>query len=591
MSTPPEPSPRCAQGSLIRALLGLLASAALAGCGGGGGGTTAEPANAAGELANVSASGLTSKASQRDAARLADQASFGATEGLVADIRSRGAAPWIAEQMALNRSRYGAGGDASVHQNTQAASYCDLPANAGPNCWRDKLSTQPLLWDFYRNALSQPDQLRQRVALALQQLLVVSGLEVEGTYGFRAYHNALLDAAFGNYRALLRAVMLSPVMGDYLNNVNNHKAAPNENFARELLQLFTIGSCDLNNDGTLKTGQCVASYDNATVRNYAYALTGWTYPPGGATAWGCWPSGTNCRFYGGDMVALEAVHDEAERALLSGVRLGAGQKAGAALERVLDSLMAHPSMAPFISRHLIQHLVLANPTPAYVGRVATAFGTGQFRSGTRSFGSGQPGDLAATVAAVLLDAEARAEQPGRSGGKLREPALLFTGVLRALNGQTDGESLGWAWGAELRQQIFRPPSVFNFYAADHPVPGTALSGPSFGIHNANSALQRLNYLVFLLDAGGAGPDPSIPAALGTRVDLSGFLSDAADAGRLVDRLSLVAMGQPMPATARAELVKAVSWWTDTVDKDTWRLNRVRTAAYLVFGSPDYQVQR
>jgi uncharacterized protein (DUF1800 family) len=526
----------------------------------------------------------------RDALRLADQTTFGATEALIEQIKTQGAAAWVDEQMTLNTATYTSGGGPDVHQNTQAASYCDLPAHAGPNCWRDHLSTQPLLWDFYRNALTQPDQLRQRVAFALSQVLVVSGVESEGTYGFRNYHNALLNQAFGNYRQLLKSVALSPVMGDFLNHVNNDKTSPNENFARELLQLFSIGTCELNLDGSLKGGRCQASYDNDTVRAYAYALTGWTYPAGGRTAWGCWPQGTNCRYYGGDMVAVEALRDNNARPLLSGINVAANDTTAVALERVLDSLMAHPNIAPFVAQRLISHLVSANPSPAYVERVASAFLRGSFSSAGASFGKGQRGDMAATVAAVLLDAEARGASVTRNAGKLREPALAFTGVLRALNGNTDGEALGWWWGGTLQQQVFRPPSVFNFYAADHPLVGTNLQGPAFGLHNANAALQRMNYLMYLLGYGGSGPDASVPRAVGTKVNLSAFTTDAADAAKLVDRLSMLAFGSTFSGTSRSEVLKAVGMFTEANDAE-WQISRVRTAAYLVFASPHYQVQR
>ena len=236
--------------------------------------------------------------------RLADQASFGATETLIADIRVQGRAGWIAAQMSATASRYTAGNGDAIHKNTSNTGFCDQSAYTGPTCWRDWYSSQPLVWDFYRNATQNGDQLRQRVAFALQQIVVVNNLDVEGTYGLRNYHNTLLDNAFGNYRQVLKKVTLSPVMGDFLNNANNDKAAPNENYARELLQLFSIGTCELNADGTVKGGACAPTYNNETVRNYAYALTGWTYPAGGATPYGCWPTGANCRYYGGDMVAV-----------------------------------------------------------------------------------------------------------------------------------------------------------------------------------------------------------------------------------------------------------------------------------------------
>lgn len=530
---------------------------------------------------------MTADAATRNAARLAMQASFGNTEALTADIKAKGASGWIASQMALAASRYSSGDNATVHQNTSTTSYCDQPSHAAPNCWRDNFSSIPLVWDFYRNATTRPDQLRQRVAFALQQILVVSGVELDGTYGLRNYQNMLLDNAFGNYRQVLKKVALSPVMGDYLNNVNNDKAAPNENFARELLQLFSVGTCLLNADGSLRGGACAPTYDNDTVRAYAYALTGWTYPTGGATPWGCWPKGTNCRFHNGDMVAVEARHDTAARQLLSGTSLRAGLTAPAALEAVLDSLMAHPNTAPFIGRQLIQQLVSSNPSPAYVSRVSAAFTTGKYST----FGTSQRGDLAATVAAVLLDPEARSTTVLANGGKLRDPVLMFTSVLRGLNGQSDGDALSWWWGEELREHVFRPPTVFNFYSPDYPVPGTTLVGPSFGIHNAGSALQRLNFLTYLLEWGGSTPAASVPNATGTKIDLSRFTADAADAGKLVDRLSVIATGVPLPTATRTEIVKAVSWWTATTDKTNWQVNRVKTAAYLVFATPNFQVER
>lgn len=527
-----------------------------------------------------------------DAVRLAHQATFGPTEPLLAEMRTQGAEGWIQAQQALRVSRYSLGQGDALHRHTAGGDFCSAAAFAGPNCWRDWYSTQPLVWDFYRNATRQPDQLRQRVAFALQQIVVVNNLDVQGTYGFRAYHNTLLELAFGNYRDVLRKVAMSPVMGDFLNNVNNDKAAPNENFARELLQLFAIGTCELQPDGTLAGGTCQPTYDNEIVRNYAHALTGWTYPAGGATAWGCLPQGANCRHYGGDMVPIASLHDTSERKLLSRVTLPQGSSAPAALEQVIESLMRHSNIAPFIGRQLIQHLVSSNPTPAYVARVGAAFRTGLFTSRGVRFGNGQPGDLAATVAAVLLDTEARGGGAAlnSAGGKLREPVLYFTGVLRALGGQTDGEALGAWWGEALRQHVFRPPSVFSFYAMDYPLVESPHVAPSFGIHNAGSALDRLNFLAFLLQWGGAQPRADVPGATGTMAGTTAFENDAADAGVLVDRLAKLATGTVLPAGPRQLVVQAVET-IGTSGNPQWRSHRVRQAAYLVFASPQYHVYR
>lgn len=559
---------------------GALLAAALHGCGGGSGGGSSGSEGGGGAPAAPAAT----PTSVRDAVRLAHQATFGPTEALVEEIRGKGPARWIAEQFNAPMSRYSSGGGGEVHQYTGSGDFCD---GRGADCWRDWSSSQPLLWDFYRNAVHGQDQLRQRVAFALQQIVVVSNLEVEGTYGLRNYHNALLAEAFGNYRQVLKKVALSPVMGDYLNNANNDKAAPNENFARELLQLFSIGTCELNADGTLKGGRCQPTYDNERVRAYAYALTGWTYPPGGATPWGCWPKGTHCRYYGGDMVPSPSLHDTAERELLSGVKLPAGHTAPQALEAVLDSLMRHPNVAPFVGKQLIQHLVTSNPSPAYVQRVAAAFSSGRHAG----FGTGTPGDMKATVAAILLDPEARQEHPPASFGRLREPVLLFTGVLRALNGRTDGDALGWWWGETLRQHVFRAPSVFNFYPPDYPVAGTSLVGPAFGIHNANGALQRLNYVHYLVQWGGSQPSASVPQAVGTKVDLAPFVADAHDPERLVDRLSRLVHGGSLPAAARTAIVNAVAAVTARNAGNDYLMLRVRHAAYLVFAAPQYHVIR
>lgn len=531
----------------------------------------------------------TTPTSQLDAVRLANQATFGPTADLVRQIRQQGPAYWISAQMRVSASRYTSGGSDAIHKHTDRnQGYC---TGRGEHCWRNAYSSAPLMWDFYKQAVSGQDQLRQRVAFALQQLLVVSNLEVEGTYGLRNYHNMLRSRAFGNYRDILHSVILSPVMGDYLNNANNDPIAPNENFARELLQLFSIGTCALNADGTLQGGTCEPTYDNDRVRAYAYALTGWTYPPGGRSPWGCWPQGTNCRYYTGRMVPVAARHDSNAYDLLSGVRLRQGHTAQQALDAVLDSLMRHPNIAPFVSRHLIQQLVTSNPSPAYVARVAAAFQNGRHRG----FGLGQPGDMKATVAAILLDAEARTETPGPQAGRLREPVQLFTGVLRAFSGRTDGDALGWWWGDEMRQHVFRPPSVFNYYPPDYPVAGSSLVGPAFGIHNANAALQRINFINYLMFWGGSQPNASVPRALGTRVSLQPFTPYAADAGALVDRISRLLLGELLPADQRAAVVSAVEAYpveTQTrAARDASLINRVRQAAYLVLSTPQYHVIR
>ena len=520
----------------------------------------------------------------RDATRLADQATFGATEALISALQGQGVEPWLTAQFVATGSSYARGESDLIHK----AHNGDFCAARGSNCWRDWYSTDPLLWDFYRNAIGQPDQLRQRVAYALGQIVVVSAVEVSGTYGFRNYHNALLANAFGNYREVLRKVARSPLMGDYLDHVNNDKLAPNENFSRELLQLFSVGTCRLNPDGSLETGRCAPVYTNEIVRAYAFALTGWTYPAGGTSIYTCWPTGANCTYYTGDMAERLAGSDNQARVLLSGITVPAIRTPTQALNQVLDSLMLHPSMAPFIGKQLIQHLVKSNPSPAYVQRVATAFRTGVYVGNTRSFGSAVNGDLTATVAAILLDTEARNSAPPLVAERLREPALVMAGTLRALNGFSDGAALGWWWGEAFRQHMFRSPSVFNHYPPNYPVAGTRLVGPAFGIYNANTAFSRLNYVNQLIYWGGMGIDSTVPGATGSQVSLAAFETSADNATALVDRLANLATGGRMTASTRANIVSAVAVW-DASKSANWRAERVRAAAYLVFSAPAYQV--
>jgi hypothetical protein len=224
--------------------------------------------------------------------------------------------------------------------------------------------------------------------------------------------------------------------------------------------------------------------------------------------------------------------------------------------------------------------------------VASAFVSGRFAADGRSFGAGVRGDLAATVAAVLLDAEARGDAaPAAGAGRLRDPVLHFTAALRGFSGSTDGEALGWWWGETMRQHLFRPPSVFSFYPPDYPVPGTSMVGPAFGIHNANTALGRLNFLVYLFDWNGSSASADVPGALGTRISVDAFVGDASDPAKLVDRISNLALGAPLPATQRSAVIRAVEAFNASTTGSNWQVRRVHSAAYLIYGSPNFQIQR
>ena len=550
---------------------------------------------------------------EKGAFRLLQQATFGATEAGITEAMAKGPKRWVAEQFAMPVSTYGYRDRDAIHKWTDKNTrFCDRFPEGTPErdaCWRDWYATDLIKLDFFKQASLGTDQLRQRIALALSQIIVTSEIEIEGLYGIADYQQRLRDIAFGTYRDVLLTAATHPVMGKYLNMVNNDASDPNENFARELLQLFSIGTCALNMDGSLQSGKCVATYTNDTVREYAYALTGWTYPAGGVDPW-C-TNGSNCgwenpTYLKGSMVAVESAHDKAARSLAGGAKLAAGHSANQGLNAVIDSLMNHPNIAPFIAKQLIQFFVASNPSPSYINRVASAFVAGKYDS----FGSGAKGDLQATIAAVLLDAEARADgsMDAPTAGKLREPIVMMVASIRALNGYTDGERLGkYGWGSSLSQPLFNSPSVFNFYAPDYPLPSSSgssgLLAPQFQLTNANTTLGWANFandVIYWWYNKGAGIDAKagLEGATGSKVSYAAFEPDAGDIAKLVARLDRVLTGSKLGAAGRAAIASAVAayssadtWLTDANNQSSWQRERVKTAAYLIISSAHFQVQR
>jgi len=373
-------------------------------------------------------------------------------------------------------------------------------------------------------------------------------------------------------------------MGDYLDMVNNDKPnpargiEPNENYAREVLQLFSIGLDRLAPDGSIvrdSNGVPVPSYDQEVVEGFAHALTGWTYAPlAGATS--RWVNPIN---YLGDMVPFDAHHDTAAKTLLGGRVLPAGQTTAKDLADSLDTIHNHPNVGPFIGRQLIQALVTSNPTPAYVARITAVFNDN---------GSGIRGDMKAVVRAILLDPEARGE--GKSDvayGKLRDPAVFTAGVARAFGGASDGVYLN-AQSTAMGQPVFSPPSVFSFYPPDYALPGSAtLFAPQFGVQNTTTTVARLNYLYALLySANGIAADASVAGSTGTRVDLSGFQPLSSTPAALVDAFDSRMNHASLSVNERSAIVNAVAALPAA---DT--LGRARMAAYLVAASPRYQINR
>jgi uncharacterized protein (DUF1800 family) len=555
---------------LRSALLGsCILAATLAGCGGGSSGSPPPPPPVTGM-------------STADAARLLEQASFGPTPSEVSRVAALGLAGYLGEQ--LTQPATGYSGFAFV-PHTPAASCKYDPANptgTASLCARDNYSLFQVQRQFFTNALAGSDQLRQRVAFALSQVLVTSGVEIYEAYGMAAYQNLLLADAFGNYRQLLEDVTLSPVMGHYLDMANNDKpnpalgTSPNENYARELLQLFSIGVSQLNADGSLVRdagGKPIPTYGQDVIEGFASVFTGWTYParPGAASAW------TNPINFEGRMAAFPAHHDPGAKLLLNGVTVPAGQAPEQDLKLALDTVFNHPNVGPFIGRQLIQHLVTSNPSPAYVARVAAVFADN---------GQGVRGDLAAVVRAILGDAEARGDAPASAAaGHLREPALFITSVLRGLGGKSDGVFL-LGQASAMGQPIFTPPTVFNFYPPSYQLPGTSTVAPEFFIHDAATALARANFLQALVYGGGAAPDPTVINSIGTGVDLTALANAASTPAALLGQLSTQLLHGSLSPAARAAIMTALGALAPT---DT--LGQTRAAVYLVASSPQFQVER
>jgi uncharacterized protein (DUF1800 family) len=553
--------------------LALLMPLVLVACGGGGSSSTgASPASSGGSTSTATA------IMGDDALRLADQAAFGPTPALVAQISQQGSA-WIDSQIQTPATGY----PALTVVSPNPATGCPATLPAGNTCFRDNYSAFPIQRVFFQNALTGSDQLRQRVALAYSQIFVVSSVQIAPAYALREYEQMLLDDAFVNFRQVLQDVTLSPVMGAYLNMANNNKANPakgisaNENYAREVMQLFSIGVNQLNPDGSLvlQNGAPVPTYDQGTIEGFANLFTGWTYP----TAPGAVAKPNNPDYFIGAMIPVDANHDINPKVLLDGKTLPANQTTQADLQQGLDIVFNHSNVGPFIGKQLIQFLVTSNPSPAYVARVTAVF---------NDDGTGTRGDMAAVIKAILLDPEARGSTIANSNyGKLREPVVDVVTILRALNGSSDGVYPIFA-ASSMGQPLFGPYTVFSFYPPTYPLPGSStLLAPQFGILNTATALARLNFLNTLLySANGIAPAANVPGATGTQIDLSQYQANAGDSNLLVSQFNTNVLHHTMSAGESAAIVPAVN---AVVATDT--LNRARAAAYLVLASPRYQITR
>jgi uncharacterized protein (DUF1800 family) len=572
---PPAPStPPAPERSRNRDALALLLTLTLAGCGGGGGGGSSTSSPSAAAPPPSTTAPAPAPITEADAARLADQATFGATPDVVNAIVAQGAQGWIASQIAMTPTGY------PVLSVPPSSSAVGCPTGSPSNCYRDNYTVFPVQRVFLSNAISAPDQLRQRVAFALSQIFVVSGLEVGPAYAMREYQQMLTLDAFGNFRNLLNDVTLSPVMGTYLNMANNNKAngaqKANENYGREVMQLFTIGPNLLNADGSLvlSGGNPVPTYTQDVVDGMSAALTGWTYPPtpgGAASKW------TNPQYYIGQMVAFDNHHDTTAKTLLNGVSGPAGQTSVQDLNTALDAIFNHPNLAPFIGKELIQFLTTSNPSPAYISRISAVFNNN---------GHGVRGDMAAVVTAILLDPEARGSTASSSTfGKLREPAEYAVALMRTLNGVSDGEALINPVSS-MGQNLFSAGSVFNFYPPSYPLPNSTLLAPQFGIVNTSTVLNRIGLANTLVYGNPIAPDPTVPGAVGTSLNLGAFEAEAGDANTLVADLNTKMVNGTLSTAEQQTIINAVNSITVSDFND-----RAKMAVFLIAVSPRFEIKR
>jgi len=412
--------------------------------------------------------------------------------------------------------------------------------------------------------------------LALNEFWVVSAQTVNNPLGYTNYLRALSKDALGNYQNLMTDVTLTPALGDFLNMVNNDAPPPgehaNENYAREFMQLFTLGLNQLNPDGTPAldgSGNPIPTYTQNDVMDLGRAFTGWTYPltPGKS------PQNHNPQYYGGPMVPVESLHDSGPKTIL-GQSIPAGQTAEQDLASAVGIVFNHPNVGPFVAKQMIEHLVTSNPSPAYVQRVATTFNTGTFNG----YGSGKRGDMQAMVAAILLDTEARrGDNPATvvvTDGKLREPVVLIAGLARAFHAKTDAGGLA-QWSASMSQDLFNPATVFNFFPPVNPIAGTTLNGPEFAIFDTNTSLARMNFINQAV-YGGLGQN--------TTLDFTPVVT-AGTSDQMVAWLDTLFLHGSTPAQMKQTILTAVG----AVDP-TDTMGQAQAAIYLYLSSSMYEVQ-
>jgi hypothetical protein len=468
--------------------------------------------------------------------RFLEQSTFGPTPALMAHVRGVGISAFFNEQLAAPESPW------PPLSTATRASAIDA---------------------FFGNALNGADQLRQRVIFALSEIFVVAMNKNTNGNEIVPWLQILSRNAFGNYRTLLREITLDASMGKYLDLANSSVAggAPNENYPREVMQLFSIGLSLLNLDGSVQTdaqGNPIPTYSQTDVQQLAKTLTGWTYSNANGTA----GTGGNFNYYPGPMIPAPGKHVTSAKTVL-GRTIPANQTIQQDLDGAVDILFNHPNVGPFVATRLIRALVTSNPSPEYVTRVAQAFNGG---------GAAPRGDLRAVLAAILFDPEARNDTPPANFGRLRTPMQHTIALARAL-GLDLGPASQFAYlFYAMNEGLLDAPSVFGHYSPLFHIPRSPLFGPEFQIYAVSDAINRANLFYWFIDS----PWPINPA-------LKPFVDVAADAAALTAAVDTTLLyGRMLPATRAAILASLPTMYDNN--------QRVLDALYLTFTSGEYLVQ-
>jgi uncharacterized protein (DUF1800 family) len=567
-------------------------------------------------------------ATMADTVRLLEQASWGPTPALITQVQGTGLATWVNQQFTAPASGYPTlplySTNDNITNNVTTSCYGDPTVSGNPArtaCLRDHYSMYPLQNTFFTNALYQSDQLRQRMAWALHKIWVISGIDVRQSAWVAPYLQVLYNNAFGNYRTLMYQVTLNAGMGDYLNMDASVKASPNENYPREIMQLFAFGLNELNPDGSNKLDssmppQFIPTYDQTLVNNMTKVFTGWKFAP--AVSSGV-PNYIDPMRLNGLATETATNHDFTQKNLLRGFQINAQPAAGqtvanayAELNAALDNMYNQPSFAPFISKQLIQQLVTSNPSPAYVARVTDTF--------TRNRTS--PNQLREVLRAILLDPEARGDSKTATNyGHLREPVLYINNLMRMFNAASDDltqNSDGYLnpSAVTLGQDVFRPPSVFSYFSPGKVAVGgnPPVFGPETQLLNTTTSLAAANFVnqafmpnssrtIDVVRAHGTSPSGTDPATglplvptgpLGTAVDVSFLLPYASDPAVLTEQLNQLMMHGTMNGTygpTSPSGMKGDIWTAVNAVAASNSRKRVHTAIYLVASSAQYQVQQ